>query len=889
MEVETVDELYQLNFKIDSESKIIVNEDLLKKINDYDDSPFPKGTEIYRTHPSIYDIHFGNGRNLKINSIPTVCKIAISRKDKIILIYSYNHLKLILKKLEKEYKNPYFYAKHSKKNIYVNEANIDQLDFSYEEEIEIKENEKDNLKIINDIYNNINNIYKNAKNINYEFISPNFKIYYPDVFYENLTDIFDYIYSNDRKYLESNLKQFLKNESEKIFPICGPHNIGKTISSLIIQKICYFEGFQSLYFNLKYYFSNPFDKLDEKIETLTKECFFFVENERELLELYKQLKNIHIIYDIITILKNHFISKKKNNSKFFFILDQYQEKYDLNDSILDQLSDFKIFLISSINDKDVKDNLILTYQEKNIQDNLQYKEKLKKFIRYIYYENLLDFQKLGKDKYLNNIKEKIVKEENNIEKDKAAEKFNFINNILKQFNYIPKYYFGYIYKYKTIYDLLFNEYKHIFIRLSHFNIEKSIMKEKIKELMNKEYLIEKDNIRTIKGLPKDEYIYYLKYIPLKYINYHLNENERLYFYYSFPLFKNILNDFIEYYNSKEIFKISKNGDDKGKAFEFILKIKFRVFNKLNIDGHLEVNSIADMKFTENYKLFDKNYIKEKKNILITQKNDQGKDYDMAIYNPLEKSLLLIQVKYQIEHNLIKPKNHYIDTCEEILANLASEFEDFKIESAYLLYISSAEYNIKRKKTVSNILKKNKLTCLFYSVENDIFTFDFEKKVENLEYADSYMLSPRMNIFEPQKINLDNERKTKEILEEKKEILLGKKISKIFDNDKIYNTLKDYFINKKIQFSFGKIYEIGFIDTNFKLEINREENYVVIFSLKEDDDSIVDLKKQIGLIYYEKELKIYLDVTNNKKYSNFEELFETFNNYYYYGIGNKNSI
>ena len=126
MEVETVDELYQLNFKIDSESKIIVNEDLLKKINDYDDSPFPKGTEIYRTHPSIYDIHFGNGRNLKVNSIPTVCKIAISRKDKIILIYSYNHLKLILKKLEKEYKNPYFYAKHSKKNIYVNEANIEE-------------------------------------------------------------------------------------------------------------------------------------------------------------------------------------------------------------------------------------------------------------------------------------------------------------------------------------------------------------------------------------------------------------------------------------------------------------------------------------------------------------------------------------------------------------------------------------------------------------------------------------------------------------------------------------------------------------------------------------------------------------------------------------------
>ena len=32
--------------------------------------------------------------------------------------------------------------------------------------------------------------------------------------------------------------------------------------------------------------------------------------------------------------------------------------------------------------------------------------------------------------------------------------------------------------------------------------------------------------------------------------------------------------------------------------------------------------------------------------------------------------------------------------------------------------------------------------------------------------------------------------------------------------------------------------------------------------------------------------VTLDATNNKQYLNFEELFETFNNYCYYGIGNK---
>ena len=77
-----------------------------------------------------------------------------------------------------------------------------------------------------------------------------------------------------------------------------------------------------------------------------------------------------------------------------------------------------------------------------------------------------------------------------------------------------------------------------------------------------------------------------------------------------------------------------------------------------------------------------------------------------------------------------------------------------------------------------------------------------------------------------------------------------------------------------------------MNNNFKLEIDREENYVAIFSLKEDDDSIVDLKKQIGLIYYENDLKFYLDITHNKQFSDFEDLFDTFVYHCYYGIGKK---
>ena len=48
--------------------------------------------------------------------------------------------------------------------------------------------------------------------------------------------------------------------------------------------------------------------------------------------------------------------------------------------------------------------------------------------------------------------------------------------------------------------------------------------------------------------------------------------------------------------------------------------------------------------TENYKLLDKEYLKGKKNILITQENSLGKDYDFAIYKPEDNQLLLLQSK-----------------------------------------------------------------------------------------------------------------------------------------------------------------------------------------------------------------------------------------------------
>ena len=93
------------------------------------------------------------------------------------------------------------------------------------------------------------------------------------------------------------------------------------------------------------------------------------------------------------------------------IIDQYQKKYDFI-NILKIFSKFKIFLLSSINDHDVKDNLVLTYEEENVpKKSIRKKDKLANFIKYIYYEELFDFKSFTKKIFENKLMEKIESQE----------------------------------------------------------------------------------------------------------------------------------------------------------------------------------------------------------------------------------------------------------------------------------------------------------------------------------------------------------------------------------------------------------------------------------------------------------------------------------------------
>ena len=480
------------------------------------------------------------------------------------------------------------------------------------------------------------------------------------------------------------------------------------------------------------------------------------------------------------------------------------------------------------------------------------------------------------------------KEENKIIEKEVKEKLDFVSSILNQFNYFPKYFFGFIYIYDTIYDLIFCEYNNIFLKLLYFEKNKTMDIYKINELLQGNNLIEKEDVKNhnYNVLHEDKYIEYLRYVPLKYINFCLNGKGELYFYYSFLFFKSILKDFFEYYKAKDNFMTTQSGSQKGNFFEKIVVSRLRVLKNLNIDGHLEVNSIIDMDFTENYKLLDKDYIKTKKNILISQKNEQGRKFDFAIFKPEINSLILIQSKYRIESSLLSTKESYKEHCSKALENFKKSFDINNIENVYLLYISSVEYNTTRRKHVSSILEKYEINCLFYSVADDYFSFNFQEQINELKCEDSYMILPEIKNYIKQDIKIEDNQKK---LDSKNEIkFLCNKTRKSYNMNKIYESLKEFLSTKKIAFKIGELIRIDYFIVE-EIKIDKNKKYLVLFYLENEDDSLIDFTKPIGLIFYEKENLYCFELLKDKPdqtYQNYEELFEKFSAQSYYGIGEK---
>ena len=87
----------------------------------------------------------------------------------------------------------------------------------------------------------------------------------------------------------------------------------------------------------------------------------------------------------------------------------------------------------------------------------------------------------------------------------------------------------------------------------------------------------------------------------------------------------------------------------------------------------------------------------------------------------------------------------MDNISNITNSISQKF-GIKIEKIYLLYITSLEYNYQRKNEIHNILKSKKINCIFYSINEDYFTSDFENDLQIFFPTESTEIYQKSNIY-----------------------------------------------------------------------------------------------------------------------------------------------
>ena len=246
------------------------------------DGSYMKNNNVEYENISGLDICLSfRGKHIKLFCISLT--ITNTSKEKTI-IYSKDHFLALINHFPKKYK---YYRKRFDDNW--EKVNIDKID-----EIIMNLNKiifaDDNIVIeeFESFFKNMkekyDKFYKKCKTVLFIkkidpiLISVNFCKYYST----NTNESINVIQNEDRGLYIMDMIKFYESEN-KVKAYIGPYGIGKTFTFLMAQKSLYIRGIRSLYINLKYY--EAFASLDEKLETLRKECFylFFQELEPKIL------------------------------------------------------------------------------------------------------------------------------------------------------------------------------------------------------------------------------------------------------------------------------------------------------------------------------------------------------------------------------------------------------------------------------------------------------------------------------------------------------------------------------------------------------------------------------------------------------------------------------
>ena len=463
-------------------------------------------------------------------------------------------------------------------------------------------------------------------------------------------DPFIYIKNDKRDLIYNNILRLREENDIKIYKITGPSSIGKSFTLFYISRILY----DVIYINLKTLYNNRNDlykcyhiiiteferfsykKYLQNLESKIKECF------------QKQLSPLELILSIMELLCNF-------KTNFVFIFDQYKKKYiigNFNNQIM-TYKNIKIVLCSSINDKEIRNECIQSWNHNVININ-EFNKNLAQF--YFYFDDICSYQQ---------------------------KKYNI--KLLKQFNFLPKYIKIYEESHKD--NALF------------LDKVKSKIKTKINEYCNNDENEYFDILVHLRYIIEREYdisslLDVIKYCLLKFFKIEFNERtfkvKPIFSFMKHFIWTHFSENICSYYFSNNLYRrnIIENEAVKGCYFEQAVKYGLQKICKYNdiitLKEIVEMKEIIDVK--SYYNIDDEEDDTNENEIEISYDDNEHYKSNIKIQklledfkiNEINSDLLNLEMKNTIaKHSLQYSKNiedFRMDTIDEI-KNKIKDYKD----------------------------------------------------------------------------------------------------------------------------------------------------------------------------------------------------------------------
>ena len=651
------------------------------------------------------------------------------------------------------------------------------------------------------------NAYSYHTNLNFPFTkklnTETIYYIYPEYFLNKDNDNDNDFAKLRRTIYYMSTKTFINPEDKKLsIPtlfIAGGIGIGKTLSILYLTK----SRANKIYFNLE----NFTDNFQNTLNIFFKESIFAFSsgNHSKYISFQKSIMNEvdlidNNIFCLLCLFIKYFECNNNTNLRLFIIIDNYKKIKDPENN-LERL----------IKEVEKNDNyrIIITYSLDDIDNR---KEVLKKF--------------LNKEKnflFLNNLK-------GNYKDFKFEDKR--INEVLKEFNYLPYYYFNYI-------DYYLND------KNSSKDIIKNIKNDLFQTLKNIQQIS-----HTLFLIPcinefndDDSKITFLSKAPLKFFKIQINNNFGLNKKIKIDYLNNTIKEICEDLIEETISKLLINNYNKILNYKGLQGIAYEIYLVKKIINSKKIGNFElEVKCIEEISSFDFNEeLNNEKNYLFYQSDYYGVNYDILFL--INNRLIIVQVsisknldkmktvlfafqkdalriKKKVEHNgyiinsseiffIFSPDSKSINKCNKysipfiifnplnnkLISNKDNEINGFpKTEISKYSYIKKLNFIFKYFNLKKNIINKfnvttslklptedkiyqynNKKFIINFIIELNNYKVNFNELINNKEISfvveNEYIIIPKINEFKIYIINKDNNILTEiKEQEEKKNIL-----------------------------------------------------------------------------------------------------------------------